>query len=64
MLILVPVFLVVALMIVFLKWWIPEMKNDSRWYTYEVAYERWEKNGSKGKMPTPEDYGWIAPSQK
>jgi len=64
LLILSPVILVGTLIIVFLKWWIPEIKNDTRWYKYEAAYDRWESNGEKGKMPTPEDYGWISPSEK
>lgn len=39
-------------------WAIPEAKNDVKWERYMNAWDRWDANGRKGKMPVSKDFGY------
>lgn len=47
-----------TLFIFTLTWIIPEAINDSKWYAYMDAYDEWTKNGRRGKLPEPKDFGY------
>lgn len=37
---------------------IPFFKQDAAWSRYNNAYNQWDSNGRKGKIPNSEDFGY------
>ena len=58
LLLLIVVFIVAPVLYFAFVWLIPVWINDNKWETYMTAWDTWEANGHKGKMPVPEDYGY------